>query len=46
MSHCDDYKRMGEQTKRKEFPLYPIISYESFEKWGMNFVGPIDPPSN
>lgn len=33
-------------TKRDELPLQPIISYEPFDKWGMDFIGPIDPLSN
>ena len=46
MSHCDDYHRMGNPNKRDELPLQPIISYEPFDKRGMDFVGPIDPLSN
>jgi len=37
---------MGKPTKRDEFPLWPIVSYEPFDKWGMDFVGPINYPSN
>ena len=36
---------MGKPTKRDEFLLHPIIAYEPFDKWGMYFIGPIDPPS-
>ena len=37
---------MGNKTKRDELPLHPIIACEPFDKLGMDFIGPIDPPSN
>jgi len=36
---------MGKPTKRNEIPLYPHVSLEPFYKWGMDFIGPINPPS-
>jgi hypothetical protein len=36
---------MVNSTKRNEMPLQPQISLEPFDKWGMEFIGPIDPPS-
>jgi hypothetical protein len=36
---------MGKPTKRNEIPLQPQVSLEPFDKWGMDFIGPIDPPS-
>ena len=36
---------MGIPTERDEIPLHPHMALEPFDKWGMGFVGPIDPPS-
>jgi hypothetical protein len=43
--NCDECQRMGNPTKSIEIPLQPQISLEPFEKWGMDFIGPIDPYS-
>ena len=44
-SQCDRCQRMGRPTPRDEMPLQPQVTFEPFDKWGMDFVGPIDPPS-
>ena len=46
VSHCDEYQRSGNLTKRDEIPLEPQVSLEPFDKWGLEFVGLINPPSN
>jgi hypothetical protein len=43
---CDSYQRMGQPNHRDEIPLNPQIVLEPFERWALDFVGPINPPSN
>lgn len=37
---------MGRPTRSNEIPLYPQILVAPFDKWELDFVGLIDPPSN
>ena len=37
---------MGRPTKTDEMPMTPQIVVTPFDKWGMYFIGPIDPPSS
>jgi len=36
---------MGKPTPKDDISMQPLVTFEPFEKWGMEFVGPISPPS-
>jgi hypothetical protein len=42
---CDPCQRVEKPTSSKAMPLNPILAQVPFEKWGIDFVGPIKPPS-
>jgi hypothetical protein len=42
---CDSYQRIGRPTSADEIPLGAQVMIEPFEKWALDFVGPISPMS-
>lgn len=44
-SQWDQCQRMGKHTPNDEMPMQPQVNFEPYEKWGMDFVGPMNPPS-
>lgn len=42
---CDSCQRMGIRTTTDEIPLQPQVHLDPFDKWVLEFIGPINPTS-
>ena len=43
---CDSYQRKGKPTQADEMPLQAQLVVDPFDRWALDFVGPLNPPSN
>mgnify|MGYP000105413119 CR=1 FL=1 len=41
---CDVYQRTGQPAPGARMPHRPVLPLEPFQKWGLDFMGPFNPP--
>ena len=45
VKQCDECQRYKVPMHRDDMPLRPMMGVRVFAKWGIDFLGPIDPPA-
>jgi len=44
-NECDACQRFGRPSRRDELPLHLVHTIQIFDKWAVDFIGPISPPA-
>ena len=44
-TQCDICQRIGPKVSTNLQPLHPTMPTEVFQKWGLDFIGPVNPPA-